>query len=98
MITGSTGSGKSFFLITILTQLFGLWASGTSSGGIIIFDLKGELAQLLRDVIILSLVASWNDPLAARLLQRLAVIAPFDERAENQSGDHGRSGHRERHR
>ncbi len=81
MITGSTGSGKSFFLITILMQLFGLWASGISSGGIIIFDLKGELAQLLRDVIIPSLVASWNEQLAARLLQRLAVIAPFDEQA-----------------
>lgn len=81
MVTGSTGSGKSYFLITVLMQLFGFWASGISPGGIIIFDLKGELAQLLRDVIIPSLVASWNDQLATRLLQRLAVIAPFDEHA-----------------
>jgi hypothetical protein len=76
LTTGATGSGKSYLTLGLLSQLIRRRASG-----IVVIDMKGELAQLLRTRALPALVASLPDAEAARLVHRIAVIAPFDDSA-----------------
>lgn len=69
-ITGATGSGKSFFVLGMLLQVL---ARGRHP--VIVFDCKGELADLLVEVVVPALC---HMPEAEPLLRRLRVIRPFD--------------------
>lgn len=76
LITGATGSGKSYLALALLAQLL-----RRRSAGIVVVDMKGELSQILREQALPALVASLPEADAARLLRRIAVVSPFDERA-----------------
>jgi len=76
LITGATGSGKSYLALGILMQLI-----RRRPGGIVLVDMKGELAGLLRRKALPALTASMEEKNAIELLKRIAVIAPFDEQA-----------------
>lgn len=47
--------------------------------GVVVIDMKGELARLVRESLLPSLVSSMPGEQAAELLRRIAIIAPFDE-------------------
>jgi len=76
LIGGATGSGKSFLVLSLIAQMLRLRPSG-----ICVIDPKGELASLMRQVVIPSIAATQPDTLTHTLLSRIAVVAPFDERA-----------------
>ncbi len=71
-LTGGTGTGKSFEIIACLLQVL-----AQSKYVVIVVDHKGELAELLLDVVIPALV---RRPGRERLLEHLRVIRPFDKR------------------
>ena len=78
-VTGATGSGKSYLALALIAQRI-----RCRVGGLVVIDMKGELAELLRRVVLPGLIASIGarDPeLAIRTASRIAVLAPFDERA-----------------
>ena len=68
LVTGSTGWGKSAFLLSILLQLY-----KRSGVGITLVDLKGETAEVFRDHFLVSL-ASANKNIRP---DRIVTIAPF---------------------
>ncbi len=74
LVTGATGSGKSYLVLAIILQLL-----RSRPSGLVIIDMKGELAGLLRDILIPGLVGVGDAPGSAQLLRHLAVIAPFDD-------------------
>lgn len=74
LVTGATGSGKSYLVLGIILQLL-----RSRPSGLVIIDMKGELAGLLRDVLIPGLIGGSDSPESAPLLRQLAVIAPFDD-------------------
>ncbi len=76
IITAATGAGKTFAVLGILLQLM-----ARDAQGIVVIDMKGELAQLLREAVLPAVIASLSDDDAGRLLGRVAVVAPFDEDA-----------------
>jgi hypothetical protein len=76
MIAGATGSGKSYWLLAVIAQLLSLRQSG-----LVLLDMKGETAALLRSTLLPALVATLEPRAARRLLSRIAVIAPFDARS-----------------
>jgi len=75
-VTGATGAGKSYLALALLLQRL-----RQRFGGLVVVDLKGELAQLLRKVVLPSFIAEVGarDPEAAlRLASKVAILAPFD--------------------
>lgn len=76
LVTGATGSGKSFEALCIILQVL-----RRRTRGLVILDMKGELAGLVRTVVLPSLAASLPDDRAAALLKKIAVVAPFDDAA-----------------
>jgi hypothetical protein len=72
-VTGTTGCGKSFFAASVLLQLI-----REGQGSVILLDMKGELAKLVRETLLPAVIAEVPDDVARRLLRRLVVIAPFD--------------------
>ena len=74
LVSGATGSGKSYLVVGLLRQLL-----ARRPRGLILFDAKGELAKLMREVWIPHLVATTEQ--GQELGQRFAVIAPFDSSA-----------------
>lgn len=76
LVTGATGSGKSYWAVSALLQLLRHRPSG-----VVVLDMKGELASDLRKVWLPALVASLPDERARDLARRIAVIAPFDRDA-----------------
>ncbi len=74
LVNGATGSGKTFWTLGMLSQLI-----AKRPRNIVVFDMKGELASLLRRVVLPALVASSHDAYARDLIRRIAVIAPFDD-------------------
>ena len=69
-VTGATGSGKSFFVLGILLQIL---RRGRET--VVVVDLKGELSQLLREIVIPALAVA---PGGEALVDRLRIIRPFD--------------------
>jgi hypothetical protein len=69
-VTGATGSGKTFFVLTLLMQVL-----AAAAYPILLVDFKGEMASLLLDVIVPVLVQTRN---GRRLLDNLRVVRPFD--------------------
>lgn len=76
VVNGSTGSGKSFWILSQLAQLL-----RQRRRGVVICDMKGELASLVREVLLPSIAASLPEAERDDLLRRIAVIAPFDDSA-----------------
>ncbi len=68
---GASGTGKSYGALAVLMQL--LKTGGTP---VVIVDLKGELAALVLDVVLPSMVASGAP--AEDLVKNLRVVRPFD--------------------
>lgn len=75
-ITGATGCGKSYFAASVLLQLI-----RQGQGSVILLDMKGELARLMRETLIPSVLAAAQQQESAALLKKLVVVAPFDEDA-----------------
>jgi hypothetical protein len=71
-ITGSTGAGKSFFVLALLLQVL---RSGRHP--VVLVDLKGELSSLLTQVALPQLAQTDR---GCQLLERLRIIRPFDAR------------------
>lgn len=69
-VTGATGSGKSFSILSLLWQVL-----HSALAPVILVDLKGELASLLLDILLPSL---WEVPECEQLLRNVRVIRPFD--------------------
>jgi uncharacterized protein DUF87 len=69
-ITGGTGSGKTFFVLSLLLQIL-----GEGSHPVIVVDLKGELSTLLRETIFPALATRGEH---SSLLRDLRIIRPFD--------------------
>lgn len=69
-VMGATGSGKSFLVLGLLWQLL-----RSKSSPVVLVDLKGELASLLLDLVLLSL---WEVPECERVLGNVRVVRPFD--------------------
>lgn len=76
LITGATGSGKSFLALGVISQILRRRASG-----LVLIDMKGELAKICRETVLPALVAELPGREAASLLSRIAVVAPFDDAA-----------------
>ena len=76
LVTGATGSGKSFAVLSILMQLI-----ARRPKNIVIIDMKGELAELVRTIALPSLIATLLDEQARAIVASTAVIAPFDRDA-----------------
>lgn len=76
LVTGATGSGKSYLTLGLIAQLVRRRPSG-----LVVIDMKGEMAEELRTKILPALVASLPQREAVRLTERVAVIAPFDNAA-----------------
>jgi hypothetical protein len=76
LFTGATGAGKSYLALSLVEQLLARRPSG-----IVVVDMKGELADLLREKSIPALVGSLPEDRGREILERIAVIAPFDEAA-----------------
>jgi DNA helicase HerA-like ATPase len=70
-ITGGTGSGKTFELLSLVLQVL-----TRPDIPIIVADLKGEFAALLLDLVLPALTAHGQNP---HLLTNLRVIRPFDD-------------------
>lgn len=75
-VTGATGSGKSYWAVSVILQLL-----RRRAGGLVVLDMKGELARDLREAWLPGLVAALDEEDAAALLPRIAMIAPFDSDA-----------------
>lgn len=78
-ITGATGAGKTFLAISLLLQRF-----RHNFGRVVVIDMKGELAGLLRNVVIPSFIGTVGERHpedALRLVSKVAVLAPFDNSA-----------------
>lgn len=78
-VTGATGAGKSFLAMALLLQRL-----RHQAGGLVVIDMKGELADLFRRIVLPSFIAQVGaqDPeFALELISKIAVLAPFDERA-----------------
>lgn len=69
-IMGATGSGKTFEILGVLWQLL-----RSSRTPIVVVDRKGELSELLLNLVLPSL---WDTPRIAETLPSLRVIRPFD--------------------
>src|SRR5260221_7585874 len=69
-VTGATGSGKSYFVLGALLQVLAL-----GRHPVVVLDCKGELADLLVEVVIPALCHS---PGAQRLVENLRIVRPFD--------------------
>jgi hypothetical protein len=69
-VTGATGSGKSYLVLGVLLQVL-----ATETFPTVVLDMKGELASLLLDLVVPTLVDS--SP-GQELLDNLRVIRPFD--------------------
>ncbi len=69
-VTGATGSGKSFFALSVLLQVL---AAGRHP--VLIVDMKGELAALLLDTVVPALC---HTAAGEALLPHLRVVRPFD--------------------
>jgi hypothetical protein len=69
-IMGATGSGKSYLVLAALWQLL-----KDPETPIVLLDRKGELAELLLDLVLPSLT---DEPGFGKLLGSLRVIRPFD--------------------
>lgn len=76
LVTGATGSGKSYAILGILMQLL-----SKRQRNIVVIDMKGELAELIRTVALPSLVSALPNERARELVANTAVIAPFDRHA-----------------
>jgi hypothetical protein len=73
-VTGTTGCGKSYFAASVLLQLI-----RDRQGSVVLVDMKGELAKLVRETLLPAVLATAPEAEASELLRRLVVIAPFDE-------------------
>lgn len=69
-IIGATGSGKTYFALGTLVQVL-----RDGAHPVVVVDLKGELAELLTNLVAPGLAASAVGP---SLLQHLRIIRPFD--------------------
>ena len=69
LVTGGTGSGKTFFVLSLLLQVI------PTGFPVVVFDLKGELASLLIDVALPALTAR---PGGSLWLDHLRIVRPFD--------------------
>lgn len=69
-IMGATGAGKSFLILGLLWQLL-----RRGDVPIVLLDLKGELASLLIDLVLPSLLQM---PEFERLISTLRIVRPFD--------------------
>jgi hypothetical protein len=69
-VTGSTGSGKTYFVLALLMQVL-----TTGKHPVVLFDMKGEFAALLLDIVVPALVASGG---SNGLLDNLRIVRPFD--------------------
>ena len=75
LIVGSSGSGKTFFVIKNILDLLTV-----HKGPIIIIDFKGEMFDLLVNNFLPNLLASVEDEMLNNILQRLIVINPFSDK------------------
>lgn len=75
-VTGSTGAGKSFLVLSLLLQRL-----RRERGGVVLIDMKGEFAELLRKVVLPAFAASLPPEDLARFVSKVAVLAPFDPNA-----------------
>lgn len=71
-VTGGTGSGKSYWILGCLLQVL---AQGMYP--VVVFDMKGELSELLTSAVLPSL-AKTNA--GSKLLTNLRIVQPFDRR------------------
>lgn len=71
-ICGGTGSGKTYWTLSILLQLLTLGHSP-----LLIIDYKGELASLLTETWLPAFLANANEEQRDWLLKRLVIINPF---------------------
>ncbi|MBL8679824.1 MAG: type IV secretory system conjugative DNA transfer family protein [Myxococcales bacterium] len=72
LVLGESGSGKTYWLLSVLGQLlFGLRS-------LIVVDMKGELVELLTERVLPTLALKLSSKEANALLDRIVIVNPFN--------------------